>query len=175
MCRGKASIAGRICVSHPCVLRLETTRTTGKNNLNHRPTRTRCAYACAISSLLLLVPSARAEGAGRPRACRAAPLTLRNRLSPLSDPTLPPSANRSPRPCRSPASPPASARQPHHRPSPAPQRPAPSAPQSSPPNPPQNKAPAQARHGKGVLAALEFPTAPFINNFLYHTALSHLV
>ena len=28
----KCCQSGRICVSHPCVLRLETTRTTGKNN-----------------------------------------------------------------------------------------------------------------------------------------------
>ena len=28
----EVDVPGRICVSHPCVLRLETTRTTGKNN-----------------------------------------------------------------------------------------------------------------------------------------------
>ena len=33
--------------------------------------------------ILLLVPTARAEWADRPRACRAAPLTLQNKLSPL--------------------------------------------------------------------------------------------
>ena len=58
-------------------------------------------------------------------------------------PTLPPSANRSPRPCRIPVRLPASARRPHRPPSPAPPRSAASAPQSSPPNPPRSKAPAR--------------------------------